>query len=511
MHRPKRAERALGLLDLAAVSGEIASRIDAAWRGGRDNSRDNVGLLASRLANDLQVGGCARWTPELAKRSATHHVASIAPRHDRPHAGLFENLNPTQVKAVRMAHAVVTGDASILSVEELEWLAAEFALEWHDVAASVAAVAARMLAARLAEPTPAVPPTVDFVYAWRGRKPRSPITQGVYRADGSAPLEVVEARRAPVVATLDMPGADALALRSVEGTLFRPVLSPGSSKPIGVGEFLHAAAVGLAWVDNPFCVSQDAWHLAMGPVEYAGPPPVKGLAGNGEAYRQAAEAALAGAGRLAVIDGVVHRSTTPPSLYVRSVDREKRDESGAIEMGRWLDVDLAWEFDDGLHMHRDDRTFGRKDGRLEGRYLEGHKRDAEWSVPLTRGGEMDVLLAEWLGGDPVANGMWAQATHRPGVPCAIVDAAAFPRAPDFALCALGLWDRLYGDPEDHAIRDAVDAARGGRPIDLDGYLPDSFGEKAFVDVPGLLARLVDRVNAALTPSEDEDEVATFRM
>ncbi len=491
---------------MESIARSVADRMDASWRTNPSSGGGWAGSLAGQIVRETGVDRHAAWTPALAMAVATHRTQPLAPRSDKAGLALFGDSDAIPKKAVRLAHALVTDDVAGVVAEDLRWLVEAFENRWG-VEVDIGEAAARMLAIKLAMPPVTAADTATFLYAWRGRRPRSRVTQGVYVGSSTVPLGRVAAAEAPIVARLSWPGGGTLDLRCHSGVLLRPVLAPGSTRPIDLGGFLEAAGRGAPWADSPFAHRQGDHHVLLGPSDYAGPQPSLPAPGDAEAMRRAADDAQARAGTLVVIDGIVHRATEPPSLYLRSADAPGTIE-GEIHVSR-VDVSIAWEFPDGLDMHDDQRTITRKSPDHRRHYLDGHRDSGDLAFPPGFGADLESLAADWIGNVEPTD--WHRPTYRPGVPCEVLDPSAFPSLEGAALTALEGFEAQFGDEGATGIRDAVAQAReAGVPIDVDGYQARLLGPDAYVDVRELLPRLVTMANETFEHRADLEDVADFR-
>ncbi|MDX7953858.1 hypothetical protein P7D22_22135 [Lichenihabitans sp. Uapishka_5] len=158
---------------------------------------------------------------------------------------------------------------------------------------------------------------VEFRYPWRAWSGHGNGDTRYAEASAFARLHVIQSNDAPIVLELCRPDESGpLPIRLVEGFAVRPILAPGSWRPIDVQEFREAVGDGRAWADNPFlsrqagpssiCLSVDD---VVGPVRRENRRDVQA--------REDAEAdCLQRAGDLFVIDGIVYKSTMPPRLHL---------------------------------------------------------------------------------------------------------------------------------------------------------------------------------------------------
>ncbi len=510
--------RRIGPEDWPAVAREVAHRLDLAqWASSKTTTPDKARSVswrvgdAGRLAEAMGPLVPSRWTPELAGRLATHTDVNLAPRRDRPGDMLWENRSALSYKAVRVGHAIAHRDPSGLSRGEMAWLAAEFDGRPVRGDLDLATVAREMLAQ---EPvTPADAASVTFRHAWRGHRPRSRVTQAVYLGHGAVPIGTVPADRAPVVARLHSPQGPSIELRQVGDVLFRPVLAPGRWEPVRLGEFLAAAADGVAWTDSPFAAPDGDGLIQMGVTDYAGAPPSTSLPSDVAACREARETAMARAGTLVVIDGVVHRSTEPPRLTVEQLDRHLVV-NGSIQVGQHITVSLGWRFADGLGMRVQQDTMNRVSDvwchvdHLAGRY--DHGPGEGMSFPVGEGPSVEALVAAWVS-DPLA-GVWADVTYEPGVPVDVLRPSALPADPDAPFRDLLAWEASFGGPGTTHVADALSLAVDRRsPVELPADMEPAPHDGHDRDVRALLEALVRRANAEIALRADADVVAGMTL
>ncbi len=125
---------------------------------------------------------------------------------------------------------------------------------------------------------------------------------------------------APVACRLKAGDGTWLAIRRLGDDFLRPVLRPGTWRPIGLDAFAEAARGGTAWPDDPFS-PYAPWRQCHVPLKaYLGPATVAGRA-HAESLAEACRAARAE--RLFLVDGEVHRAVPEPVLRlgVRSTSR----------------------------------------------------------------------------------------------------------------------------------------------------------------------------------------------
>jgi hypothetical protein len=200
------------------------------------------------------------------------------------------------------------------------------------------------------------------------------------KAFSAAALDRVDADDAPVFAALATDDGGSLALRRIDGEPYRPILAPGAWRPVGEAEFRAAVRDGVAMRDNPFRHKPSASASAMAVDElsalaetsFAGTP----------AEADAALARTAMAGRLVVVDGIVHRRTVEPTVEIVATDETLRLKHYDQEVGRrWR---LAWKLGDDLAQTDPQSAVARPSGRRP--FWELSPLDKERGDPAYEGG-----------------------------------------------------------------------------------------------------------------------------
>lgn len=238
-----------------------------------------------------------------------HHVATrTPPAHDA-----WQVLAP---KAVAAAFGALTGDWSrVAPHERAAWHASALFLRAHmGAAAPVQAPPAPVRGAGVVEGANRV--IVPFAHAW------VPIaaSKGVAMGMGHVPVARIDPAAVPVACRLHVPFEPGtprqppLAVRRHGDAWLRPVLAPGGWEPASLQAFADAAAIGAAWVDDPF--AQPALD-GIGVVGVADHAKQTRVSAADAAERDAAMRACIGeAGPLYLVDDVVHRTCPPPVLAV---------------------------------------------------------------------------------------------------------------------------------------------------------------------------------------------------
>lgn len=194
----------------------------------------------------------------------------------------------------------------------------------------------------LGGPAPDVPVDVpvEFMFQWRPGSARRPATLGTSIAH--VDLVEVDPVDAPVACSL-WTQEGRLEMRRRDGAWLRPVLSPGTWRPVTVPEFREAGRTGCAWPNSPFRPDPRRGSPTFHLLDLAGSQPL--TAANARRISDARDACLVGAGQLHVVDGVVHRVTGPPTAGVGMT----------FWRGRWS-TGPAWRVD-GLASTRGMGTF----------------------------------------------------------------------------------------------------------------------------------------------------------
>ncbi len=262
------------------------------------------------MGRDLPAGS-APWRPATTRSLA---IAYKHARHDRDGIGYAPEarLGLLTIAAVRIADAMARNrPAGIRDAGELA-VATRVSILEGGAFDDVLATAATMLAA--------APPDVaqgqglvEHLFTWgRTAGARATPTYSV----GSAILETVDPRDAPVACTLaPRGGGQGIDVRVMDGRCLRPVLAPGSWRPVDEAEFRDAAARGVPWGDNPFAPVHP--HLPLVDVaEVASPEPAR-MSRDAFNQREAAKAKLSeSVGRLCLVDGIVHRECPAPTVHL---------------------------------------------------------------------------------------------------------------------------------------------------------------------------------------------------
>ncbi len=237
------------------------------------------------------------------------------------------------------------------------------------------------------------PVLVTVLHPWRrrtgsGKGPFGTISQ---------PVALVHATEseAPVVAWLHAPDANSLGLRRWGDGYLRPVLSPGSWRPVTSSDFADAASHGWAWRDNPFLPRPHPVLAQAGLDVLCSPRVVPDERDEGDvAVLRATVGEVAS--RLRVIDDVVHVPTAAPEVTV--LLRSSKDADDRVTR-HWV---LTWRFDDVVHGAADMATLPAtrtsfSPPRLVHADVDGRPKLLRWgpSFALADVALVDAFLAAW--------------------------------------------------------------------------------------------------------------------
>ncbi len=254
--------------------------------------------------------------------------------------------------------------------------------------------------------------------------------------EGHLPVERVEASEAPVAARLANDRGDVVVVRRVGTLLYRPVLAPGGWEPVRMGRFVEACGTGEPWLDAP--------HLPQGAGRGRCPMPLDDLASpvtGGARHAEHDASAVARcrdrAGRLLIVDGVVHRRCDAPTIgLARHVGRTLP--RGGLRLG-WRLGNLT-QFDD-MGTYAPEAATLSWAGPGASCDLPGF-----WPpVPLAR---LDAALG-WVASlgkaarEAVLVDLYRHATHPPTFE--VVDPALLPDGVDEMLRAAAAWQPLVRD------------------------------------------------------------------
>ena len=300
------------VLEWLGLARAVFARIHAATEWGREHASDAAMKAGSPLHAALRAARSAlpapgmTWTDE-ASRSMVEAADGSFPTL----AAIGSHAGPdilATAAALRISQAAIRGrPGDILGPDEATVLA--------EAASDPAlAEATREAARKLAAGTPSSwpedrpggmrPSQFTAAFSWDKREGR---TRGRGRATSSTVETHVKGPAdpdAPVALRLATPDGGWLDVRSVDGTLMRPVLSPGSWEPAGLAAFVDAATAGVPWADNPFAPRPAGMPLAG--IRDIASPETRARPYD-EDRKRALDTATHAAGTLRLVDGVVHR------------------------------------------------------------------------------------------------------------------------------------------------------------------------------------------------------------
>ncbi len=482
-----------------------------------------------RLARAMDRLGIDRWTPEasLIAFADCGHVPQPGEGPGLPgldHKAPFDPFS--LVTAIRIAHAVTT-DGPMTPFER--------AFASHALGTPIHATPDD---ARDTEGVHAGFPTDDSVqvaFPWRRPPRRESPHQVIALAHGVVQVPTIAAVDAPIVARLAVTEGGWLDLRSHQGGFLRPVLAPGSWRPMPLAQFRRAVGTGEPWADNPFVPLSPQARVAMGLSHYA--RPMRGSTAHDETAMDAAwSTALASGLPLAVVDGIVHRDCPAPVLTavvaIDPMDREEPDEpTGPARM--------SWRLGPSLSMTSDMSLLGRRPPAWAAPDRAGP--EGVVGVPLGNLDDLAALGRDWL--DDRAHierqdrarhghrGLSRVPAHRtdarmrfdPTPVAEVLHAATFPRDPSALLACLSSWIAVHAwrvDPRSPAAAAlgslsgmAAIARRGpGEPVFPPGFeaaieglctLDTRCGSPLLDFLPASLARVA--LAASIAPHDAADE------
>ncbi len=351
--------------------------------------------------------------------------ATFRPRIGRWGLGrpTLQDTHAFALKCLKAAHAIVMGGT--LSAVDAEFIRS-LGHDTGDARIEGAAVAA-------------VPGPVGFAYIHEQSGHHGRRSHCLGR--GTAMIDEVHAADAPVACRLmGHEGSWVDVRRAAEGFL-RPVLAPGTWRPVTLPEFSRAANDGRGWVDNPFLERSRGEDALLDLADLATSPDPTSRRFDDRSETERA-LCLSRSGRLCVIDGIVHRHTPAPTLHLvrewpwQRIDNStqshdcvhagfyRREAGEATHPFGWLR--FGWRLGD-LHAFARQETW-RAWGHIVDWSLGSHGEGPDpIAIPIGDHAQADLLaevvegLGQEYGGDRVRNA-------RRVVPWEIVDATAFPRS-----------------------------------------------------------------------------------
>ncbi len=190
------------------------------------------------------------------------------------------------------------------------------------------------------------PVTVDFLHAYRQAGASGRGAKTLTATTSTVTIPTVDLADAPIVAFLKPVDGRAFPLRSVDGTLMRPVMAPGAWRPVGLDEFRDAAAQGWAWADNPFLPRPGRNDGVPAICDYACPP-LPSHASDAARRQEAGSECARTAGAMCVIDGFVYRRTQEPTLHLAAREPTRAQAGDGPRRGF---ARVAWRLGDDVDM-----------------------------------------------------------------------------------------------------------------------------------------------------------------
>ncbi len=285
--------------------------------------------------------------------------------------------------------------------------------------------------------------------------------------EGEIQLSLVTDERAPAVANLIAADGSAITLRRMDGVLLRPVLSPGSWRPMSPDAFASTAIEAGPWVDNPFLARAAHDESVMG-LDDIGVRQANPSRADATARAVAERECDARAAGLVVVAGCVHRPCPEPTLMLSRIRVRKLGE--VTDRG----VEVAWRLGDDIDMHTDQDPMRATCTMAPDDLTLGSGLSLRNPAPTFGLGDAAALadLAEDL-----RDGLGA--AKRPGIArtrvCRDVDPTTFPSREAAmlehveALCAAGVppWTDLHGRDDDGLVMALEDLADTGRVLAAD--------------------------------------------
>ncbi len=447
------------------------------WPGADGSMWASTISRITRLPRDLPGVFDARWsdaTSRLASRKGASGVDCVL---------------------LRLSHAVATGDHGAVRAIDRAWLASALkGCEGCDAFVLGMGRDAMTEIVPVVDPGAVVPSAVPFALVCE--VPRGTGSTSVV-VEGMAPLRDAGSEPSGIVARLRTEDGREVALREVDGVPYRALCRPGTWDPIGVVEFATAVSEGVAWRDNPFRSSGAGVTGARERVE----APWEG-GRHQDVVGQAIRDALAKAGDLVVIDGVVHRPTGLPMLHLQGISVSDHPiKAGPTRLA------FAWSLGDGLTSDSSQTPMPRPrapQGAAANLWLDGHQpgtadRGIGWKVgdPLARGplpactsfpiGDLEQALGL---GTALADGGW-KVRHDPGItfaapdrPDAWFDADFFQEDPLASVRSLANLVARHADvgPGSNGLRESAPILALRRALAIGGDLDAALTEVGHADL-----------------------------
>ncbi len=295
--------------EVGLAISNAAEAIQMRW--GRWSGYKDMREAMAAFAKALDGTDVATWTPPVALAATRAFGATPSVRNGTVVPGTNAN-GATNAASVRLAWALVMRDPTALNAGEEEEVVRDLASE-RSLTPHLAGLLARVAASGKARVDGGAAGPFRHRFVWD----RSVALNSVPTwSTALSSMGRLDAADAPVACRLATMAGHTLDVRSAPDGLYRPLLAPGSWRPIGTDEFIAAAGDGVAWVDSPFVPHQNRSGPVMPVDAYARPEPTR-LSWNHAGKRDLTAANVgASVGELMDIGGIVHRRCTAPELFV---------------------------------------------------------------------------------------------------------------------------------------------------------------------------------------------------
>ncbi len=307
--------------------GRGTSGANEAQASGTARSRANLKPLATKIGAVLDGNGM-RWD----ERVSNAWRAGRPSRAAGDEGCVSRDLDVLRHNALRIGWAVIARDPALIPTPDRRRVLGILGREG----------AMRPLADLVASeppPFPSPPAPIDSTtVGFRFCRPASRRSRSLVDGHALALVDVVDPADAPAVLALTSKDGHTFEVRRQGVVWFRPILEPGSWRPIGIDRFVQATASGEAWFDNPFLPRPAGPRESPLHMDDAVTPGLRASCASDELDERAKSRALGRAGRLALIDGIVHRVVDAPR-YVATVG----------STGHSTSTGVAWCFADGLN------------------------------------------------------------------------------------------------------------------------------------------------------------------
>ena len=292
----------------------LALGIAAVFSPATDKERSAI--VAYFLRHGEALRGSEGWPADARKALAARLPARGADRPYRLHVD-----RAFAAKAVAIAHALLTGEVEEIPDHERDVLleAVEAHVPWDARVDALRRASKSLRDAPRRDPAPERSPDLPhpFAFPWSvGMAADYPVA--VHAGMAMAAVGSVEAREAPVSVRLRLPAGGWLPVRRHGEEWLRPVLAPDGRSTVGFAEYAALVAEAPSWADNPFLPRNKGRMTPLGLADLVteAPPPTPAYS-FGIGRRNGHEAAARdAAGRIVLLDGVVHRMTCEPMLVL---------------------------------------------------------------------------------------------------------------------------------------------------------------------------------------------------